>query len=356
MLETRSWKAMARYTEGLKLVQAFQDGRDWSQLAKAEDQLATAAELDQQFREAAFYLAVIRELRGKHEQAAQDFEKIRLYSPSDPEVLYNLGIAYFHQYEWEAYKRAVVYLKDAVETASTDLRKVLSQPRSPRKNRGSVVQDQTRLYSIEFLSRSVLAQVYAHMTIRPAYEVDEYAGAVETNYDLALSEANAALVQTDNWSGDAEVSADVRAGAHNAIGLANMYRAQRVQEGIEQLLRDAVEQFGLALTLNPDDARLLSNLGSATLFLAENFKRAGREEWIPALTRAESLFKRVLELRPNYDFAYCRLARIAIARGDGKTAENYVRLAAEHPSEMTPQYLERLRRQIQELPFRPNQS
>ena len=44
-------------------------------------------------------------------------EKIRLYSPGDPEVLYNLGIAYFHQYEWKAYKRAVACLKDATDIA-----------------------------------------------------------------------------------------------------------------------------------------------------------------------------------------------------------------------------------------------
>ena len=32
-------------------------------------------------------------------------------------VLYNLGIAYFHQYEWKAYKRAVACLKDATDIA-----------------------------------------------------------------------------------------------------------------------------------------------------------------------------------------------------------------------------------------------
>jgi tetratricopeptide (TPR) repeat protein len=283
-------------------------------------------------------------------------EKIRLYSPGDPEVLYNLGIAYFHQYEWKAYKGAVAYRKDATDIAKTDLRKLPSEPLGPWKSRGSVLQDRSRLYSIELLSRSVLAQVYAHMTIRPAYEVDEYAGTVETNYSLALSEANAVLKEADNWRGDTEMSADVQAGARNAMGLAQMSRAQRVQESPELLLRDAVEQFGLALTLNPDDARLLSILGSATLFLAENFKRADRPDWDPALARAESLFERVLELRPDYDFAYCRLARIAMARGDGEPAQSYLELAAEHPSEMTPKYLERLRKHIEELHSRPNQS
>lgn len=333
--ETKSWKALARLTNGINLLDSYESSRDLNLLTQAEEQLVSAKQIDPSYRAATFYLGVTREMLGKHDIAAREFENLLAGTGSqDPELFYNLGLAYFHQYKPAAYEKAVEYLKRAADEA----RQRMSKDRKETK----------RAYGIVLLSRSVLAQVYAHMTIltepTPTPEFNERA---ESYFRLAVEEARATLDELNEKGKelDKKIFSDVGWGAHNAHGVTLMYKGRRVED--VQCLEGAIGEFQKALRYSPDNYRMLSNLGSANLFLARLTKREDESKTAHHLGEARLIFDKVLELRPHYDFAYCRLADIFLEMGQQEQAEYYVNMAAEYPSEMTPRYLERLRAKFQ---------
>lgn len=335
--ETRSWKALARLTDGIKLLDSYESSRDLKLLTEAEEQLVSAKQLDPSYRAATFYLGVTREMLGKHDIAAREFENLLASTETqDPELFYNLGIAYFHQYQPVAYEKAVEYLKRAADEA----RQKLSKDKKETE----------RSYATILLSRSVLAQVYAHMTIladpTPTPAFNERA---ESYFGLAVEEAGGTLKELRETGKklSKKIVSEVGWGAHNAHGVALMYKGRRVEEVKQDCLEGAIGEFQKALQYSPDNHRVLSNLGSANLFLGRFAKKQDESKAVSHLQEARLIFDKVLELRPHYDFAYCRLADIYLEMGLDEQAEYYVNMAADHPSEMTPAYLERLRAKIQ---------
>src|SRR5262245_23298309 len=114
--ESNNPRATARYIEGIGLLDAFRNTRDWHELEDAERYFREAAVLDPNYEAAQFYLGVAQEMIGKHEEAARQFESLFRRLPDDqrqdPELLYNLGLSYFHQYRSLGYERAVQYVRE----------------------------------------------------------------------------------------------------------------------------------------------------------------------------------------------------------------------------------------------------
>src|SRR6266568_1638536 len=114
LAESSNTRATARYLEGIGLLETFRDTRDWGQLEAAERQFTEATNLDPFYKAARFYLGVSQEMIGKHEEAANEFERLRSQvtenEQPDFELLYNLGLSYFHQYSRPAYQQAESYL------------------------------------------------------------------------------------------------------------------------------------------------------------------------------------------------------------------------------------------------------
>lgn len=330
--ESANQHATARYLEGIGLLQSFRDTQDWPRLEAAERLFTEAARIDPDYEAARFYLGVSQELNGKHEDAAEQFENIRSQvKDPDPELLYNLGVAYFHQYNPTAYRRALRCLSAAMERAE--------QPSIAVEQAN---QDYRRRESLRLLSKAVMAQVHSHFAIPPKGVSAEQA---DQHFRQALAVATESLKEFEakKSSLDPDVKADVGWGLHNAIGHAYLYAGRR--HGDPKDFEESISEFKKALEFDPDNYRVLSNLGTAQLFLAD---RLHGEEAERNLVSAEKMFRRVLQLKPKYDFAYVRLAQIAKEHGDLETAENFAVLAKENPSEMTKEYVADLLREIEQ--------
>jgi len=337
--DSSNWRATARYVEGMKLLRSFQTTRDWKQLHAAICEFTEAVTIDPSYNAARFYLGVSQELDGKHKEAAEQFEELRVQTEQpDLELLYNLGLAYFHQYHPAAYLSAIEYLQRVIEFA-----------RVPPPQPAPTEQERYR-ESIQLLARAVLAQVYSHMAIPPKGVSPEEA---QEHFQEALRVASDSLEEFERHRDhlDPALVSDIGWGLHNAKGHAYLYAGRR--ESNPEFFEGSIREFNLALQFDPANYRVLSNLGSAHFFLAELAQ--GRESAVgdrpvvreEQLVLAEQRFRRVLQLKPHYDFAYARLAKIALQRGNVEEAEKYATLAKQNPSEMTPDYIEQILKDIE---------
>jgi len=341
--ESANWRATARYTEGYKRLRTFRTSTDRRLLDEAEKLLREAVAIDPAYQAARFHLGVVEELQGRHEDAAHQFEELLALVDKVPaEVLYNTGLAYFHHYTDEGYEKAEGYLRKATEAAG---RGVDADHHSPTYQ------------AIAVLARAVLAQVYSHRSIQPPNETAEkFRPTAEKYYSKALGTADQALKEfqsseTEIERLDPRLKSDIGWGIYNARGHAKLYAARRCENGSEKekLFEAAVGEFKQALKYDPNNIRVLSNIGSAKFFLAEARRDASKGA---LLEEAEREFQRVLSLRPDYDFAFYRLAEIEIRRGCSEAATKYLELAERHPSEMTPERLQDLKKKIESMPIR----
>lgn len=334
--DSSNWRATARFVEGMKLLRDFQTARDWEGLDGAARNFAEAIKIDPGYKAARFYLGVSKELSGRHDEAAQQFEQLRVQTEQpDVELLYNLGLTYFHQYRPAAYRSAVEYLEKAIDLTSrpSPVGAVTQQ---------SAQNEQRRRTSMRLLAQAVLAQVHSHFSIPPKGVSPEEA---QQHFQEALQVAWRSLEEFERNKDHLEqaLAIDIGWGLHNAIGHAYLYAGRR--EGRSEHFEKSITEFNRALKFDPDNYRVLSNLGSAHLFLAG---RVQGDEARRQLALAEQLFCRVLQLKPHYDFAYTRLAKIAVRSGNLDEAVRYATLAKENPSEMTPDYIDHLFREIEQ--------
>jgi len=337
--DSNNWRATARFVEGMKLLRNFQTTRDWKRLDAAICEFTEAVTIDATYNAARFYLGVSQELGGKHKEATEQFEELKVQTEQpDLELLYNLGLAYFHQYHVAAYRSAILYLKRVIEFA-----RVTSPPPAP-------TDPERYRESIRLLAQAVLAQVHSHMAI-PAEGVSPEEA--QEHFQEALRLASESLDEFERRRDhlDRGLVSDIGWSLHNAKGHAYLYAGRR--ESNSEFIEEGIREFNLALQFDSDNYRVLSNLGSAGIFLAELAqgqesaladKPVVREE---QLVSAEHRFRRVLQLRPHYDFAYAKLAEIAIKRGNVDGAEKYAILAKQNHSEMTPDSIEQLFKEIQ---------
>ena len=336
--DSSNWRATARFVEGMKLLRKFKTTRDWKQLHSAICEFTEAVTIDPGYNAARFYLGVSQELGGKHKEAAEQFEELRVQTEQpDLELLYNLGLAYFHQYHPAAYLSAILYLQRVIEFAC-----VTSPQPAPTE------QERYR-ESIQLLAQAVLAQVHSHMAIPPKGVSPEEA---QEHFQEALRLASESIEEFERQRDqlDPGLVSDIGWGLHNAKGHAYLYAGRR--ESKPEFFEESIREFNLALQFDSANYRVLSNLGSAHFFLAElaqgqesalRDKPVGEEQ----LVLAEQRFRRVLQIKPHYDFAYARLAKIALKRDNVDEAEKYATLAKQNPSEMTPDYIEELFKDIE---------
>jgi tetratricopeptide (TPR) repeat protein len=332
--DSSNWRATARFVEGMKLLRNFQRARDWGKLDTAAHKFAEAIKIDPGYKAARFYLGVSKELIGRHDEATEQFEQLRVQTEHpDVELLYNLGLAYFHQYHPAAYNSALQYLKKVIELAG--------EPSAAGAATEESANEQRRRTTIRLLAQAILAQVHSHLTIPPKGVSPEEA---KEHFREALQIATSSLEEFKRSKDrlDQDLVTDIGWGLYNAIGHTYLYAGHK--EGNQEHLDRSKSEFEKALQLDPDNYRVLSNVGSYHLFSAELMKG---EEAERQLALAEKTFYRVLQLKPNYDFAYTRLAKIAMRRGNFDAAKQFATLAKENLSEMTTDYIEDLLRDIE---------
>jgi len=336
--ESSNWRATARFTEGFKKLRTFRGSRDRHLLDEAEKLLREAVAIDPAYEAARFHLGVAQELEGRHEDAAHQFEELlAVGAKPQTELFFNAGLAYFHQYYDEAYGKAEDYLRRAAVAA---------------KNTSGDDATAQRHRAIGVLAQAVLAQVYSHRAILPVGQTREhFKPTAEGYYKKALDAADDALKAFESSQKvieklDPEFKNDIGWGIRNALGHAKMYAGERSEDPAEKdrLIDAALAEFKQALDFDPNNMRVLSNIGSAKFFLALAKQARARSE---SLADAENEFQRVLTLQPDYDFAYYRLAEIQLEGGRLEDATKYANLAEQHPSEMAPRHIQDLKGRIE---------
>ncbi|MBE3087607.1 MAG: hypothetical protein IMZ71_00580, partial [Chloroflexi bacterium] len=147
-----NWMANARLAEGMRGLDDYGTSGRVQALADAKEAFREAVEIDPRFRNAHFHLAITRELAGEHEGAIAEFEGLLDETAAVPpsELLYNLGLAWFHLYHRGAYERALGYFDRAIAA---------TQPR----HADAIVERRTRL--IRLLAKVGKAQVHAHQML-----------------------------------------------------------------------------------------------------------------------------------------------------------------------------------------------
>lgn len=330
--DSNNWRATARFVEGMKQLRTFQKVRDWQELSTAATNFWKAIRIDPSYKAARFYLGVSNELIGRHDEAANQFEQLLLETDQpDVDLLYNLGLTYFHQYHLEAYRRAIECLNQVLELTRT--------PHTPDQS----ADEQGRRMAMRLLTLSILAQVHSHLSVPPKGILLDGA---QQHFKEALRIATNSLKEFEQAKDklDPRLAKDIAWGLHNAIGHSYLYAGRR--ENNPEHLKISILEFNKALKFDPENYRIISNLGSAHFFLATH---AHGEDERRELVLAEREFRRVLQLKPNYDFAYTRLAQIALREGKLNKAKTLANLAKDNPSEMSSDYIDDLLREIERV-------
>lgn len=316
---SEQWMANARFSEGLKtLAEARRSPSDES-TRKALALFQEAATIDPAFGRAHFYIGIASELYGRHKDAIAAFESL-LQDGRAPrlELLYNLALAWFHLYESQAYAKALAYVDTLIRE---------TQERSAPN-------DQKRRTATVLLARTLQCQVLSHRAM-----IEDEKQAAATRHD-ARTAAESILADLEKSSSELEpeVVKDVRWGAWNALG--HIYQMAGRNKDVK-LLQAAEGAFTRALEFSPRNFRVLSNLAANHLFIGKM-----SSEPLEHFEKSKEIFRRVLALRPHYDYAHYRLAELAFAQKDFDEALAQVGLAKEHPSEMTPEKPDDLEQRI----------
>jgi len=331
---SREWRANARFSEGLKTLSEARTVHSAEKTRAALSLFQQATALDPTFGRAHFYVGIASELHGQHRHAITAFESL-LQDKRAPrlELLYNLALSWFHLYDAEAYEKALRYVDTLIRESEQGERTVPDAEDDDRKRTASAV----------LLAKTLRAQVLSHRAIR---EDDSTA---EITWRSAKADANAVLRDLEKHSVNVEpeIAEDVRWGAWNALGHID-HMAGRRHKNLE-LLTGAEAAFNRALEFSPHNFRVLSNLAANHYFISEM-----QTDPQDRRRKSKEVFAEVLSLRPNYDYAHYRLAEIALSENKFDEALEQLQFAKDHPSEMTPENLERLHARI--LSLRPNRA
>jgi tetratricopeptide (TPR) repeat protein len=318
--ETKDWEAFALFNLALGKIDNYKKNRNFSELDDAREKLELTIAKDPTYKRAIYHLAILYDLIGEKSKAIDSLVDL-IESEYRIEALYALGVAYFHQYTFnaDAYKKAIKYFTAVID--ETDIKTAKS-----KKNR-----------QIALLARAGLANVYAHQSILPPGKDEaSYATQAEQYFVKSIKECNEVqrLLKRPNKL-DAEIVIDINWLTLNAKGVALMYKGRRERD--EDNIHEAEGCFQKALGYSTNSA-VLCNLGTANLFLYDISKINNRADF-DLLDLSIRYFNKVLQIKPNYDFAFYRLARIYRRKGDFGTALKYWENALQNRSEIAEQSL-----------------
>lgn len=323
-LETNDWEAFALFSEALKKIKNYKSNRDFIELEDARKNLESTLRRDPTFSRALYHLAILYDLMGEHEDAIENLLKL-LKSEYRLEAIYALGSAYFHQYTYkiEAYQKAIKYFNLLLEEID----------KSPN--------DKFKKWCLKMLSHAGLANIYAHLTIKsPSKDAIEHKEIAQKYFDLTLSEYNIVIKELEKAEAfyKQKVPNDINWLILNATGVAYMYKGKRDND--ESYIHKAIEKFEDARDFEANSS-LYSNLGTSYLFLYDLLKKKDKPQAELYLEKAIKYYKDdVLTLRPDYDFAYYRLAKIYRRRGDFTKGQKYIELAEKNRSEVSKENIE----------------
>jgi tetratricopeptide (TPR) repeat protein len=299
-IDTASRQAFEQVTSAMELIERFQRSRDYSVLETADADLSAAVKADPNYLSAVYYSGIVKDLIGRAADAPPFFERIAK-EITDPDIraeaLYNLGVAYYHQYS-----------KDKLQKAQGFFGEVIASSRDE---------------GLRLLAQANLAQTYA-MKMHPdsgqserlqnENTVEQVKREIRKEFDQALENATEVLEAVKKRGRKIKKEGlwkKIQATAHNALGMASMYYTDRLASNageVKKYLHLALQHLTSAKEELSSDWANTCDLASVhfRFFVAEFTADRDRE-----FSKAKNLLELVLrELRPGYGFAYYELGRL----------------------------------------------
>ena len=274
-LEAGSWHSLQLFTEALKQMQRYQtEQADLTILESAARKLEKAVALDPGYLLAKYNLGIAYNNLGQRRQAVDVFKEVKEANGRlKLEATYNLGVAYYHQFQDWAYEQAVEQFEAVLGQLG-----------------GRVADEQYR--SLLALTHCGLANVYAQQVGRRRRKAQEFLDQVRRHCDQAI-----ALAGEDG---------EIQAVAHVALGIAYFN-----QDAFEQ----AIDEFKAAIRLKP-------NYPITYVYLGESYLKQGDRpiaiHWL----------QRAVHANPRYEYAYYKLGEIYRIEGEKDLAVEAYRQAS----------------------------
>jgi tetratricopeptide (TPR) repeat protein len=303
-VSTPNRAAFELLTTALEKIDLFQRSREWALLHMAQESLEQALQKDPDYLGALFYSGIVSDLDGRPADAPKFFEKVIAAAPNaqvHDEALYNLGVAHYHQFS-----------QDHLLNAKKAFRQVI---------------DSTKDRDLRLLAQANLAQAYA-MSMHPTAEqmskrqpkepFKTVYPEIELQYSAAINEGSLCLKAVAAESHlDTQKRKAITATAQNALGMAEMYKADYVESDQKNRLKSitkALGHFNLAAANLPTDWGNTCDMASA--YFRRSVWAESALEQAEAFEKAKSLLNLVLtDLYPGYGFAYYEMGRLLRCHG-----------------------------------------
>jgi tetratricopeptide (TPR) repeat protein len=316
-LESRNREAFELVTDALERLDKYRETRDMAVLKSAKEKLVSAKGKDPLYFRAHYFDAIVDDLTGNSKNAVDTFSRLlEEQPPFAEEVRYNLGVAWYHQYNHEALDHAIGYLAASANSTNEPLR---------------------------LLARAGLAQAHA-MHIIPKLPDQFNAVQGQQHFDTAMTEASdairAASKMQRTWPFRTDpltkvAAEDIAWAAHNARGMAIMYRSDYVPAATEesswrekriQDLQEALQELEQAERTKARTWENYCDMASAKMRLA--YYRNDSALFSEALTLLDTVVKR---LRPGYGFALYEMGRVYRLSGEFDNAVSHFERALAIP-------------------------
>jgi tetratricopeptide (TPR) repeat protein len=317
-LQTGNRRAFELVANAVAAIASYKSTRDRSALEGALANLKLARQQDDHYLLAPYYIAVTEDLLGRSRSAAEQLSAILSEAPTAypkliNEIRFNLAVAQYHGY-------GHVWLKAAAATLDT----VLSDT--------NTLYGRIKHFRVRLHSRALLAQVYAMWSIPTTPEAAENDKNEMTRIWNCYRSANKNAYQTLYFSPMLLVLAltdrgryrEIKAIAHNALGMATMYYTDfsLASNAKLSLLRRGLQHFSKSDRLFPRDWANYCDIGSCHMRLGH----WGGDATEFDLAR-EYLNVVVKELRPDYGFALYEIGRSYRIQGNFTDALRYFTMA-----------------------------
>jgi len=317
-LQTGNRRAFELVAGAVAAIASYKSTRDRSVLEGALANLKLASQHDNHYLLAPYYIAVIEDLLGRSRSAAEQLLAILSEAPTAypkliNEMRFNLAVAQYHGYSHDCLKAAAATLDTVLSDTNTLF--------------GRIKHFRVRLHS-----RALLAQVYAMWSIpRTPEDVANYKNEKIRIWDCYKS-ANKNAYQVLYFSPMLLVLAlidrgrcrEIKAIAHNAIGMATMYYTDFSLNHDAKLrtLRRGLKHLSISDRLFPRDWANYCDIGSCHMRMG--YWRGDATEFDLARKYLSAVVK---ELRPDYGFALYEIGRSYRIQGNFTDALKYFTMA-----------------------------
>jgi tetratricopeptide (TPR) repeat protein len=316
--QTKSVKAFDYVMIALENIAEYNKEKISKLLDNAIIALEKATKEDPEYLDAIFYMGITLDLIGKPADAAILFEQILSELPEGKprnEILYNLGVTYYHRYSHEHLQKAEKYFLEIQKTEIDD--------------------------SLKYLALANLAQTYA-MWMRPNTEQQillekndskESVFSHITNYFNEFKKVEKTVVKGFRKINNNLDKTKVQALLYNAKGMALMYYTDYISLNNKcDMLKDSHDNLIKSDKLYKDDWANICDLGSNCWRLGLTVKNEveKKQHFDEAINYLSTVINK---LRPNYGFALYELGNVYRTLCDFTTAIYYYDKALQIPEQ-----------------------